>query len=82
MAALANDRGRRKASAAATDKLRGGPGLVPERSPEDGLDHDVSWRIRNAAMDLVVGARSSVSDEVREYNHPPPTATTSPGSSL
>ncbi len=59
-------RATRLQAAIARDKLRGGPGLLPEFFPEEGLEKGFGWRMRQAAFDIINGERSSGSDEVNK----------------
>lgn len=55
--AVATDAGRpqRIAAIVANEKLRGGPGLIAIRDPENGLHKGVTFRARQLAIDVVTG---------------------------
>ena len=50
-----NERRRRSASRIALDRIRGGSGLVPRQSADEGLSKGIQWRVRQFVIDHVCG---------------------------
>lgn len=67
--AVAADAGRpqRLAAIVANEKLRGGPGLIAIRDPENGLHNGVTFRARQLAIDFVTGV-NKLDQVVRKPN--------------
>ena len=45
----------RLASLLASDKMKGGPGLVPQIMPREGLDHGPQWRVFQLGANAAAG---------------------------